>query len=238
VLIYAEPATAWNLSPSPRMKEYLMTQMVRLVKRDRNHPSLVLWGLLNESSDNEVYQYTIDAVLPAARKIDPTRPILSNSGGYANDPRGTLCLQRENTIHPHLKERHWYIHWPMQEGEAEQLRGYPLVVMLKDKDKIFFKSVSSLSVFERKRWKSPPNLYAWLDQAGALAQWFSERGAAYETFEADAQLDKPPVIVVGEITETEVYTRVCPRQTWYGVAEGENNIVPSTNLVRGAGVQT
>ena len=54
-----------------------------MIRRDRNHPSVVIWGLLNETADNAVFGNAV-RFLPRARALDPTRLILLNSGRFDN----------------------------------------------------------------------------------------------------------------------------------------------------------
>ncbi|WP_136689808.1 glycoside hydrolase family 2 TIM barrel-domain containing protein [Halorhabdus amylolytica] len=68
-LEYAE--TTPHLSDDPDWEDAYVDRMVRMVERDKNHPSVVIWSLGNESDfgSNHV------AMAEAARDIDPTRPI-------------------------------------------------------------------------------------------------------------------------------------------------------------------
>jgi beta-galactosidase/beta-glucuronidase len=59
----------------PAMKE----RAVRMVERDKNHPSVIIWSLGNESG----YGPGHDIMALAVRNIDPTRPILYNPAGEA-----------------------------------------------------------------------------------------------------------------------------------------------------------
>ena len=45
-------------------------RMVRMVERDKNHPSVIFWSMGNESGDGKNF----DTVYKEARKLDP-RPI-------------------------------------------------------------------------------------------------------------------------------------------------------------------
>ena len=54
-----------------------------MIRRDRNHPSVAIWGLLNETADNTVFDRAV-RFLPRARALDPTRLILLNSGRFDN----------------------------------------------------------------------------------------------------------------------------------------------------------
>lgn len=53
----------------------------RMILRDRNHPSVVIWGLLNETLDNGVFREAVK-YLPRARELDPTRVVVLNSGRF------------------------------------------------------------------------------------------------------------------------------------------------------------
>ena len=79
-LIYSEHETSWLLH-DPTKFGITLNQIVR---RDRNHPSLVLWGLLNETDNLDIYHRAKDW-LPSLRAIDDTRPVLMSSGRWDKD---------------------------------------------------------------------------------------------------------------------------------------------------------
>jgi hypothetical protein len=79
-LILSEHESSW-LCHDPNKFGITLNQIVR---RDRNHPSIVLWGLLNETPDQPVYQKA-KAWLPALRALDDTRPVLIGSGRFDGD---------------------------------------------------------------------------------------------------------------------------------------------------------
>ena len=56
----------------------------QVVRRDRNHPSLVMWGLLNENPDMDLYHRAV-AALPGLRAVDDTRVVLLSSGRWDGD---------------------------------------------------------------------------------------------------------------------------------------------------------
>ena len=62
---------AGNPTEEPLWREACVDRMVRMVERDKNHPSIILWSLGNEAhfGDNHL------AMAAAARELDPTRPI-------------------------------------------------------------------------------------------------------------------------------------------------------------------
>ncbi|MHA1715812.1 MAG: glycoside hydrolase family 2 TIM barrel-domain containing protein, partial [Promethearchaeota archaeon] len=62
----------------PRWKDACVDRMVRMVERDKNHPSIVMWSLGNEAGFGSNFKHMYNA----AKKIDPTRPI-HYEGDYA-----------------------------------------------------------------------------------------------------------------------------------------------------------
>ncbi|NLZ36362.1 MAG: hypothetical protein GX897_02635 [Clostridiales bacterium] len=95
LLVYQEPISSWMLQDSPMAKELYLENLYSLVKRDRSHPSVVIWGLLNETPANEPFGMAFEAAkdcLDELTEIDNTRLILLNSGrfdGYRGV--GSLC---------------------------------------------------------------------------------------------------------------------------------------------------
>ena len=49
LLVYDESYAAWCVTPSPHMAERWDQTVAGMIRRDRNHPSVVIWGLLNET---------------------------------------------------------------------------------------------------------------------------------------------------------------------------------------------
>jgi len=79
-LTYSEHETSWLL----RDPNQFGNTLDDVVRRDRNHPSLVIWGLLNETSDRAIYERARDR-LPSLRAIDDTRVVLLNSARWDYD---------------------------------------------------------------------------------------------------------------------------------------------------------
>jgi beta-galactosidase len=61
-----------NPAEDPRWRDELVWRMRRLVERDKNHPSIVLWSLGNESGSGG----NLTAMAHWARERDPSRPLL------------------------------------------------------------------------------------------------------------------------------------------------------------------
>jgi hypothetical protein len=105
-LVYSEHETSWQLKDP----EKFGISLNGVVRRDRNHPSLVLWGLLNETSSLPIFERA-RAWLPSLRAIDPTRLVLISSGrwdkqfktGSASNPGSNtwnVYLGGEDPVHP------------------------------------------------------------------------------------------------------------------------------------------
>jgi beta-galactosidase/beta-glucuronidase len=67
-----EPAGDWNLlSDDPSWEPAYVDRAARMVERDKNHPSVVLWSLGNESG----FGANHEAMARDIRRRDPTRPV-------------------------------------------------------------------------------------------------------------------------------------------------------------------
>lgn len=86
-MVYDECLAAWLFADCPERAERWDAQTSAMIRRDRNHPSVVAWGLLNETTDVPLVTQAAE-YLNKARELDPSRLIFLNSGGFdafAND---------------------------------------------------------------------------------------------------------------------------------------------------------
>jgi hypothetical protein len=81
LMVYEECYAGWVLKDSPAMAARFDEATLGMVRRDRNHPSVTIWGLLNETDDGPVFRHAV-ASLPAVRKLDDTRLVLLSSGRW------------------------------------------------------------------------------------------------------------------------------------------------------------
>jgi len=81
LMVYEESYAGWCLADSPKMAARYDESVLGMVRRDRNHPSVTMWGLLNETPDGPVFRHAA-GLLPALRALDDTRLVMLNSGRW------------------------------------------------------------------------------------------------------------------------------------------------------------
>ena len=59
------------LSKDPRYEHAILDRILRMVRRDRNHPSVIIWSLGNESGYAPIHE----AAHAHLRRLDPSRPV-------------------------------------------------------------------------------------------------------------------------------------------------------------------
>ncbi|MBK8882929.1 MAG: hypothetical protein IPN67_11245 [Bacteroidales bacterium] len=94
--------------------------------RERNHTSLVMWGVLNENSDGIIFRKAVE-ILPSLRELDPSRLFVLNSGRFdgikeigsmSNPGSGTWDVREDE-----LKDWHPYVWMPYSSGTLDLLSG-------------------------------------------------------------------------------------------------------------------
>ncbi|WP_198411130.1 glycoside hydrolase family 2 TIM barrel-domain containing protein [Microbacterium suaedae] len=76
-------AFASTIADDPRYLTEIVDRVARMVRRDRNHPSVILWSLGNETGHGAAH----DAAAAWIRRADPTRPV-HYEGAIADDWHG------------------------------------------------------------------------------------------------------------------------------------------------------
>jgi beta-galactosidase len=77
LLVFGE-ITGWQHTGNAAWQALALHDLRAMVERDRNHPSIILWGVrVNESPDNDDFYCRTNAL---AHELDPTRP----TGGVRN----------------------------------------------------------------------------------------------------------------------------------------------------------
>jgi hypothetical protein len=81
LMVYEESFASAQMETSTRLRERWERSIAELIRRDRNHPSVVIWGLLNEIPDNRHFRLAADSLL-LVRRFDDSRMVFLNSGRW------------------------------------------------------------------------------------------------------------------------------------------------------------
>jgi len=84
LLAFEEHYGARFVEESPSMAERWDQSLTAVVRRDRNHPSIVMWGMLNEVEDGALFRHAVKS-LEMLRNLDDDRVVMLNSGRFDRD---------------------------------------------------------------------------------------------------------------------------------------------------------
>lgn len=91
LMVYEECLAGWCLADSPDMARRFDLSVREMVLRDRNHPCVTIWGLLNETCDGPIFRHAVET-LPLVRELDETRLVLLSSGRWDGHYEiGSVC---------------------------------------------------------------------------------------------------------------------------------------------------
>jgi len=124
LLVCEESYAAWHMQPSAAMEDHFDLALRHMILRDRNHPSVVIWGLLTDSADGPVFKHAVEA-LPQAAFLDESRMIALNSG--RGDGIATLkSLSHHGTAEwntlPMDGDVHLEVDLPLTHDESNRIR--------------------------------------------------------------------------------------------------------------------
>ncbi|MBR6771959.1 MAG: hypothetical protein IKM29_01060 [Clostridia bacterium] len=132
LMIYVEPLASWKTLNGPHAVENYRHDLLSMIKRDRSHPCITIWGLLNEHPCTEPFNQVFEAAknsLPSVRELDNSRLVILSSGRWdALANIGSLC-------NPGKSE--WEFLWG-KDGDADHTEGdlgdihfYPYTIPLR-----------------------------------------------------------------------------------------------------------
>ena len=81
LMVYNESFASQGLDSTARMFQRFDRTQSEMVRRDRNHPSVIIWGLLNETPDGPIFRHAV-SMLPKIRSLDDSRMIILGSGRW------------------------------------------------------------------------------------------------------------------------------------------------------------
>ncbi|MBR4942092.1 MAG: hypothetical protein IKZ19_08860, partial [Clostridia bacterium] len=95
LMIYVEPLSSWLALDGEHTVDIYLHNLFSMIKRDRSHPCVTAWGLLNETPSTPPHSKACTAAiecLPELRKLDPSRLVIFSSGRWdARRDVGSFC---------------------------------------------------------------------------------------------------------------------------------------------------
>jgi hypothetical protein len=126
LLVLEEPAIGW-VDDDPALLPRLLRELDWMVARDGHHPSIILWGMLNELS-GKAYRHG-DALVEHLAALDASRPILQDSGGFFGDgrvlpprPSATAATAATAADLVPMLDRHEYPPYPLPLEDRDRLQ--------------------------------------------------------------------------------------------------------------------
>jgi len=107
---------------APQIENRIIDEVSQMVRRDRNHPSVIYWEIFNEIIRRSLARLMHKTSL-VARSLDPTRPIVDESGG-SRSPWGAHIYLPYSTEPIDILERHRYLRSPVNEQDYNYLLTY------------------------------------------------------------------------------------------------------------------
>lgn len=139
ILIQSEPGIGW-ISNHPKTEQRCRTEIEAMLLRDRNHPSIIFWCLLNEAYDFSGFTMKSAKTLAArlaqrGRKLDDTRLLMDTSGGDGSvDETGGASVFLPNSCRRgKITDSHPYCSMPIEDASIVKYRtmgrrGMPLFI--------------------------------------------------------------------------------------------------------------
>lgn len=94
MMVYEECAVSWGMQDYPEMPKHMASYLDNMIRRDRSHVSVGIWGIFNEQAGpnrvmksrkladtSKVFDFAV-SYLPQMRRLDNTRLILLSSGRW------------------------------------------------------------------------------------------------------------------------------------------------------------
>lgn len=88
----------WGLSDLPSWKDAYIDRGVRMIQRDRNHPSIIFWSLGNESGVG----CCLEAERDAMKALDPSRPIHYEGDSKGYDIENPVIADFDSDMYPDI----------------------------------------------------------------------------------------------------------------------------------------
>ena len=123
VMVCMEHYASWQMQESPHMKRRFERSLGEVILRDRNDPSVVAWGILNETGAGDpAFRHGVQS-LPLVRWLDADRMCILNSGRWDSDwTIGSLSNPGSQAWDGELRDTHGYPPVPHDAGLLRSMR--------------------------------------------------------------------------------------------------------------------
>jgi beta-galactosidase len=122
ILLLEEPPIGW-IEKSHQLRDRCRREVEQLILRDRNHPSLVMWGVLNETGGAALE--IKDELAALVHELDPTRPVIDDSGGIYWTGEDTRIWVPSQTGPREMSDLHPYLPMPFNQAGFDYYRQLP-----------------------------------------------------------------------------------------------------------------
>lgn len=109
-----------RLASDPQWAGAFMSRYTQMLERDKNHPSIIIWSLGNESG----YGATHDAMYAWSKSIDPSRPVQYEGGGANTSATDIICpmySRVDSDVHDDAVPKFSIKKWLSLPGESRPL---------------------------------------------------------------------------------------------------------------------
>src|SRR5690606_15749263 len=115
MLLYEEPPIG-RIRKSRFMKERCERAVREMILRDRNHPSVVIWGMLHATGGGA--HAIKDGLCTLARSLDPSRIVIDDSGGVTVTREGSRLMRPYHDTLEAYDDLHIYLRAPVDGDTA------------------------------------------------------------------------------------------------------------------------
>ncbi len=145
LMVYEENYAAWLFEKTPKIVERYERSYREMILRDRNHPSITIWGMMNEMPDGPAFRCAV-SFLPRLRELDQTRLVLLHSGRWDGDPKIGSISNPGTCEWEHV----WGVEGPDAPAVDKRLSGYPGGYIDRAGDAHFYPPYPISEQFERQ----------------------------------------------------------------------------------------
>ena len=228
-LLVLEEIASWQFIGGTQFTANAVAMMEEMIARDRHHPSIILWGLLNEGRSNALFQTLNDT----ARRCDPWRlTIYADNRPEEGMKLGTVLIPDVLGLNykvPHLDELRETLkglkltnteHTNANTGERRKPDG----TLFTDAESEIWqveRIFHDLDEFDKREWMAGSTLWCMHDYGTDYEPvWPLQKSGVFDTW----RIPKPAAHAIRARWTKEPFLRIAQHWTWPG-SEGKPQTV-------------